>query len=204
MLRKGVLWFVYAILIPVTCVFAEVEEQSSSTSGHEDHVNIFAGDLGTAVWTLLLFIILLLILKKWAWGPILSSLQKREDYIRRSIEDAEKSREEAQQALDEYQRQLSQARLEAKAIMEEGRQDAIQLAGEFKHQAETEAHKIRQQAQRDIALAKNQALRDIFQQSSELATDMAARIIGKTLNPDDHRALLQESINRLQQETSKK
>lgn len=166
--------------------------------GHEGESNIFAGNLGTSIITIAIFLVLLFILGRYAWRPILSGLQKREEHIRKSIEDAEKAQADAERALKEYQQKLNQANKEAEAVLEKGRKDAIKLADELKQKAQEEAGNLRQQAQADIEAAKDQALQDIYQQSADLATDLAGRIIGKSLSPDDHRALLQESLSKLQ------
>ena len=151
----------------------------------------------TSIFALIVFALLLAILAKYAWGPILASLQKREDHIRQSIENAEKAREDAEKALQDYQEQLAQARAESQAIIDKGRSDATQLAVTLKNQAKNEAQSLRDRAQQDIASAKNQALREIYDQVTNLATDMAGRIVQKSLTADDHRQLLQESLDKL-------
>ena len=199
MLRQGLICLFCIVMIPAGLLPASdgTDAHGGDAGGEPD---IFSGNLGTAVFTIAIFIVLLLVLGKWAWGPILSGLQSREEYIRESIKKAEDARSDAEQALAEYKDQLARAQAEAEAIIDKGRSEAISLAQEFKQSAEEESQSLRSQAERDISSAKDQALKEIYQQSTELATEMAGRIIGKSLSPDDHRELLQESLNKLQQD----
>ncbi len=169
----------------------------------EESPGIFSGTWGTVILTLAIFVVLLVVLGKWAWGPILSGLQKREEHIRRSIEEAEQARTEAETALQEYKEQLAQARSEAQGIIDQGRSEAVTLADELKQNAQKEAQKLRAQAQRDIQSAKDEALRDLCDQTCELATDIAGKIIQRNLDAQDHRDLLAEALNQLQTDSDR-
>ncbi len=176
----------------------EPGEHDAHGDEHGERSDIFSGNIGTSIITIGIFLVLLFILGKYAWGPILTGLQKREEHIRKSIEDAEKAKADADQALLEYQRKLAAANRDAEAILEKGRKDAVRLAEEFKQSAQEEARQLRQRVQADIEAAREQALQEIYRQSTELATELAGQIIGRTLNAEDHRDLLQESLNKLQ------
>lgn len=202
MLRQGFILLLCFMLIPAGMVWA-ADSHSGVPDEHGSGPDIFSGSLGTAVFTIAVFIVLLIILGKWAWGPILAGLQKREESIRNSIEEAQKAREEADEALAEYRAQLAQAQQESQSIIENGRDEALQLAEQFRDKAQQEAQLISAKAERDIAAAKDQALKELYEQTTELATEMAAGIIGKTLTPDDHRELLRKSLNKLQDTTKK-
>jgi len=197
MLRQGFILLLCFMLIPVGMVWA-ADSHSGTPDEHGSGPDIFSGDLGTAVFTIAIFIVLLVILGKWAWGPILTGLQKREEHIRDSIEEAQKAHDEADEALAKYKAQLAKAQQESQSIIEKGRDEALLLAEQFRDKAQQDAQLISTKAQRDIASAKDQALKELYEQTTELATEMAAGIIGKTLTPDDHRELLQESLNKLQ------
>lgn len=170
-----------------------------SPAGGEGGINIFAGGWGMAIWTLLFFGILLFVLRKWAWGPILSGLQKREEHIRKTIEEAEHARKQAEESLKQYQEQMAAAKKEAEAIMSQGRQDAEKLSQQMKEAAQQEAWSLRQQATRDIESARDQALRSLQQQTVDLAKEMAGRILERNLTVDDHQKLLQESLSQMGQ-----
>jgi len=187
MIRRSLIWFVCIGLVLAVPVWAS-----------EESPDIFSGTWGTAILTLAIFIVLLAVLGKWAWGPLLSGLQKREEHIRRSIEEAEQARADGEKALQEYKEQLAQAQSESQVIIELGRSEAVKLADELKQNAQEEARKLRNQAQRDINSAKDEALRELCDQTCELATDIAGKIIQRSLDAKDHRDLLADALNKMQ------
>ena len=171
-----------------TAVFAE-EAHGSAAS------NPFAGDIGNALWTVVIFVIVLVVLGKFAWGPILGALQKREDFIRDSLAKAKTDREEAQRVLKEYSDRINAARTEASAIVDEGRRDAEVLKRQIEDHAKQEAQAMIERAKREIGIARDTAVKDLYTLSARVATDMAGRIIRKELNAKEHERLISESID---------
>ncbi len=197
MLRHALTYLISAFLIHATPAIALASDKAHGDgAGHDP--SIFEGGSFESIFAVVLFLLLLLVLGKFAWGPILSGLQKREEYIRQSIEDADKAKADAEASLKDYQEKLAQSQQEARDILEKGRADANKLADELKKNAQEEAGNIRAQTQRDIEQAKKQAISEIHEQVAVLATNLAGKIIGKTLNLDDQKELLQESLNQLQ------
>jgi F-type H+-transporting ATPase subunit b len=92
----------------------------------------FAGNVGNAVWTLAIFVIVVAILGKFAWGPVLSLLKQREEFIHKSLSDAKKDRDEAETRLKDYAAKLQSAQAEAVAVVERARQDAERLREELR------------------------------------------------------------------------
>ncbi|MBV8201378.1 MAG: F0F1 ATP synthase subunit B [Acidobacteria bacterium] len=156
--------------------------------------NVFAGDIGNALWTVIIFVLVLLVLGKFAWGPLLAGLQAREAYIRESLQTARRDREEAEARLNEYQEKLAAARTEATAIIEEGRRDAEAVKRRIEEQAKHESDKMIERARREIDAATTEATRQLYSLSAHLATELAGRIIGRELDPKDHERLIAESI----------
>jgi F-type H+-transporting ATPase subunit b len=159
--------------------------------------DIFAGDVGNAVWTLVIFLTVVLILGKFAWGPILKGLQARESYILESLEKAKGEREQADARLKEYEDKLAQARTEVTALVEEGRRDAEVVKKKILEEARQEADKERERTKREIQIATDTATKQLYSLAARLATDMAGRIIRKELTPQDHERLIAESIQEL-------
>ncbi|RME37603.1 MAG: ATP synthase F0 subunit B [Planctomycetota bacterium] len=157
----------------------------------------FAGDFGNALWTIVVFLVVLVVLGKFAWGPILGALQQREAFIRESLEEAQKQREEAEARLREYTAKIEAARAEASAIVEEGRRDAEALRAKIQADAKAEADAMLQRAKREIALATDSAVHELYALGAKLATGVASRIIRKELDPADHERLIAESIEEL-------
>jgi F-type H+-transporting ATPase subunit b len=156
--------------------------------------NVFAGDIGNALWTVVIFVLVLVVLGKFAWGPLLAGLQAREAYIRESLETARRDRTEAESRLREYEDKLAASRTEATAIIDEGRRDAEAVKRKIEEQAKEESAKMIERARREIDAAATEATRQLYALSAHLATELAARIIGRELDPKDHERLIEESI----------
>jgi F-type H+-transporting ATPase subunit b len=175
---------------PTLLAAAEAEHGESSN-------NLFAGDIGNAIWTVLIFLLVLAVLGKFAWGPILNGLQTRESFIREALEKAKNDRESAEARLREYESRLASARAEATAIVDEGRRDAEAVKRKIEEDARHEADRTVERAKREIQLATETATKDLYALSARLATDMAARVIGREIDVKDHERLIAESIQEL-------
>ncbi|HEY6356393.1 MAG TPA: F0F1 ATP synthase subunit B [Burkholderiaceae bacterium] len=156
--------------------------------------NVFAGDVGNALWTVVIFVLVLVVLGKFAWGPLLAGLQAREAYIREALETARRDRQEAESRLREYEEKLAASRTEATAIIDEGRRDAEAVKRKIEEHARQESAKMIERARREIDAAAAEATRQLYALSAHLATELAARIIGRELDAKDHERLIEESI----------
>ncbi|HEV2855588.1 MAG TPA: F0F1 ATP synthase subunit B [Thermoanaerobaculia bacterium] len=159
--------------------------------------NLFAGDVGNAIWTLLIFLLVVFVLGKFAWGPILNTLQTRENFIHEALAKAKRDRDEAEGRLREYEARLAAARGEATAIVDEGRRDAEVVKRRIEADAKAEGDKMIERARREIQIATDTATQDLYRLSARLATDLAARVIGRELTPQDHERLIAEAIDGL-------
>lgn len=157
----------------------------------------FAGDIGNALWTLVIFGLVVFVLGKFAWGPILNALQARETFIREALETAKRDRDEAELRRKEYEDRLAQARAEATAIVDEGRRDALVTRQRIEEEAQREADKRLERAKREIQIATETATKELYQLSTRLATEMAGKVIGRELSPQDHERLIAESLDGL-------
>jgi F-type H+-transporting ATPase subunit b len=159
--------------------------------------NPFAGDIGNALWTVIIFVLVLVVLGKYAWGPILSNLQAREKFIFESLEKAKRDRDEAEARLRQYEERLAASRAEASAIVDEGRRDADVVKRRIEEDARLEADRIIERARREIQIATDTATKELYTLSARLATEMATRIVGKQLTVQDQERLIAESIDAL-------
>ncbi len=164
-----------------------------------DQPTLFTGDLGNILWSLLTFFVVLVVLGKFAWRPILGALQKREDFIRDSLAAAKRDRDEAERRLKEYSEKIVAARAEATAIVEEGRRDAEVVKRRIEEDSKAESKAILDRAKREIAIATDTAVKELYTLSGKLATEVAGRILRRELNPREHERLITESINELQE-----
>jgi F-type H+-transporting ATPase subunit b len=162
-----------------------------------DQVSLFSGDLGNAVWTLLIFLLVILVLGKFAWGPILRVLNNREKFIRDSLTEAKREREEAKQTLADYTRKLDEAREEATAIVGEGRRDAEEVRKKILAEAKADSVAVTKRARREIEIARDDAVKQLHDQTVLLATSIAGKLVRKELNAGDHRELVDEALTEM-------
>jgi F-type H+-transporting ATPase subunit b len=141
----------------------------------------------TGTVTIVIFVVLVAVLGKYAWGPILKGLKDREDKIRKDLSDAEAARAKAQASLDEYNRQLATAEQKVRDMLSQATRDAENLATQIRARAQQEAEETKERAIKDIDAARDQALSDIYQQT-----------IRRNLNADDQRDLVNQSLQELQ------
>jgi len=184
-------------LVAVGVLFGTTVPLFASDGG--DQPTLFTGDLGNILWSLLTFFAVLVVLGKFAWRPILSALQKREDFIRESLAHAKRDRDEAERRLKEYSDKIVAVRSEAMAIVDKGRRDAEVVKHRIEEESKAEAKAILQRAKREIAIATDTAVKELYTLSGKLATELAGRILRKELNPHEHERLIAESINELQE-----
>ena len=147
-----------------------------------------------AIATFLVFLLLVAILTKFAWGPIVAGLARREETIASQMAEARQAAETARKQLAEYERKLAAATEEARAIMGQARQDAQTVKDNIVAEAQAAAQKERERAVADIASAKNDALREIAAKSVSTAVALAGNIIRREVKPEDHERLISESL----------
>lgn len=179
---------------------AGVAEQGEEVHGEP---NILAGDFGNIFFTLLIFLIVVFLLGKYAWKPVLNVLQERENTIRESLEHARREREEANRVLEKYTRQIEQARTEARGILDIGRRNAEEVRRRIQVEAREGAGQLVERAKREIRLATDAAKKEVYDLAAELAVDVAGRIIRKKLSAQDHKDLVAESLERMRAEDAK-
>jgi F-type H+-transporting ATPase subunit b len=182
-------------LFPLAALTLSALPALAAEGAGEAQPSLFAGDLGNSVWTILIFGLVLVILGKYAWGPILSTLQTRESFIHEALAKAKADRDAAEARLKQYEERLAGARAEATAIVEEGRRDAEVVKRKIEAAAKVEADKMIDRARREIQIATVTATRELYDLSARLATDMAARVIGRELSAKDHERLIAEAID---------
>ncbi len=176
---------------------AEEGHAATEAPGHAGNPNPMEVQPALSFWTLLVFVGLLLLLGKYAWGPLLQALSQREHHLQHVLEETERARGESESLLAEHRRQMDRAADEVRSILDKARQDAQATADKMIQQAQEEAEAARQRAQRDIATARDQALAEIWQKAAETAVLVAGRVLSTELSADDHRRLLDAAIREL-------
>ena len=145
-------------------------------------------------WEILSFAILFWVLYKYAFPPILETLETRERKIRESLDQAEQSRATAEQKLKEYETKLQHAAKEAEALMAEAKQKAQRLLDENQQRLRADSERIKEEATQDIERERRKAVEDIKGQTADLAILVAEKVIGRSLSDDDHRRFAQEAL----------
>jgi F-type H+-transporting ATPase subunit b len=150
--------------------------------------------LGLFVWQSLIFIGLLFLLRKYAWGPILNAVNERETSIKDALASAEAARSEMENLQSDNQRILKEARAEKEALLKEARVTRAELINSAKEEAQAEAEKILSQAQEAIQNEKRAALTELKEQVGSLAMGIAEKVLQKELENKDKQVQLIDQL----------
>jgi F-type H+-transporting ATPase subunit b len=156
------------------------------------------GTWWSALWVVIIFVILLAVLYPTAWKNVLAGLKAREERIRKDIADAEASRARAEATLKDYNGQLAAAEKRVQEMLSKAVIDGEKLATNIKMSAQKEAEEAKERATREIESAKNQALAEVYEQTANLATSVAEKILRRNLNADDQKDLVRTSLDQMQ------
>lgn len=150
--------------------------------------------LGLFIWQLILFVGLVLLLKKFAWGPILNAVNEREEGIKDALEEAENARKEIQNLTADNERILKEARSERDAMLKEAREMKESIITDAKEEAKAQASKVVEQAQATIQAEKHAAIADLKNQVAELSVGIAEKVIRAELTNKDKQIKLVEEM----------
>ena len=150
-----------------------------------------------AFWTVVNFILLLIVLRKFAWKPILTIIEKREAKIRDTLDRADKAQEEAEQKLQEYREMIEKGRKESLEIIEQGRQRAQKLHEEIVNKAAGESQAILDKAKNEIEIEREKALEEIKATVADISVSLASKMLEKSISSEDHRELINNAIKEL-------
>ena len=151
-------------------------------------------DPGLFIWTILTFLLLCFLLAKFAWKPLLSALESRENDIQSSIENAKKAKSELEQLNDESEKIIAEARSEAQEIRTEAKASAEKVKADIRSQAEEDVKKVKEEANAQIQVEKDKAISEIRQEVVTLTMSVAEKVIGKNLSVEDNQELIEKSI----------
>lgn len=152
-------------------------------------------DVDLAVWTLVTFVVFLFVLKKFAWGPIIEGLDKRESSVLDNIAGAESARIKAEKMLAEHAAKLDKVQEEVREILAGARRDAEHTKNEIMATAQKEADANRQRAVQEIQRARDQALDDLFNHMGRCVSEATEQVIGRALTGADNERLIEEALS---------
>ena len=151
----------------------------------------------TALWTVIIFVAMLILLRAKAWNPILEGLQKREATIRSSLEEAKHTRDQMAAMQAAMQKELAEAHQQIPILMEEARKKGEALAEQMRAKAAADIAAERERLRHELEIARDQAIKQMWEQSAQLASIIAAKVVGRSLSFDDHRRLLDEGLQEM-------
>src|SRR5438874_1408646 len=155
-------------------------------------------DPGLFIWTIVVFLVLLTLLAKFAWKPLLLALEARQDTITKALDDAQKAKVELERLNQESEAIIRRARGEADAIITSSRADAERLKEELRQKARTEAEGIVKNAERQIQLETARALQQIRHEAADLGVAIASKLIQRNITKEDNEKLIDEALKQLQ------
>ena len=154
-------------------------------------------DPGLFIWTIITFLVLLGLLAKFAWGPLLKALEERQETIRRSLDDADQAKQDLERLQKESAQIIAEARSEAQSIVVKSRAEAQTVRESLKQKAQEEGQVLIRSAQRQIELETARAVQQVRHEVVTLSLAVASKLIKKNLTPEDNDALIQDSLRQI-------
>jgi F-type H+-transporting ATPase subunit b len=155
-------------------------------------------DPGLYIWTIVTFVVLLALLAKFAWGPLLKALAERQESIRKSLDAAREAKQDVERLHAQSAQALAEARREAEGIIARTREDAARLREEMKQKAQAEAAGIVKNAERQIELETARALQQIRADAVNLSFAIAAKVLQHNISEADNQRLIEDTLKQLE------
>ncbi|MBI4266620.1 MAG: F0F1 ATP synthase subunit B [Acidobacteria bacterium] len=155
-------------------------------------------DPGLFIWTILTFLVLVALLARFAWRPLLAALERRQASIAKSLDDAQRAKQELERLQQESAQIVKAARVEAEAIVSRSRSDAEQLRDDIKQKSRAEAAAIVSNAERQIQLETARALQQIRREAADLSVAIASKILQRSVSKADHEGLIEETLKQVE------
>jgi F-type H+-transporting ATPase subunit b len=155
-------------------------------------------DPGLFIWTILTFLVLVGLLARFAWRPLMEALERRQATITKSLDDAQRARHELERLQRESAQMMATARAEAEALVSRSRSDAEALREELKQKARAEAAAIVKNAERQIQLETARAVQQIRQEAVDLSVAIASKILRRQVSKEDNEGLIEETLKQVE------
>ncbi|PYS55771.1 MAG: ATP synthase F0 subunit B [Acidobacteria bacterium] len=155
-------------------------------------------DPGLFIWTIVTFLVLLALLSKFAWRPLLQALESRQQAIKKSLDDADRAKQELERLQQESAQIIRQARLDGEAVIAQSRSDADRLRSELTQKAREEANTIIRRAEQQIQLETRQALQHIRHEAVDLSVMIASKLLERNVSKEDDQRLIEETLKQIE------
>jgi F-type H+-transporting ATPase subunit b len=155
-------------------------------------------DPGLYIWTIATFLVLVALLAKFAWRPLLQALEARQESIRKSLDDARQAKQELERLHTESAQILAEARRESEAIITRTRSDAARFRDELRQKAQPEATAIVKNAERQIEMETARALQQIRRDAVDLSVTIASKLLQRNVSKEDNERLIEETFRQVE------
>ncbi len=187
-------------VLPAFLVLAFSAAALAADPGHEvvGAIPTAAQGMWTAITALVVFAITAAFLQVFVWPKVTNALSDRENKIKDAIDEAEMARDQAKAALEQYEKNLAQARAEAQKMLDQAKTEQLAIGAELRARSEAELNQMREKAKRDIESAKASAVIELNEHAASMATEMARKILRREINAGDQSRLISESLAEMQ------
>lgn len=196
MRATNVIFCIAALCLLPVCAYA-------SDSPDQVEPGPFAGSLADAIYAVVAFVILLLILWWKAWKPMLTALRARQEYIEKQIADSEKTHQKAEELLAEYQAKLDRAEEKGQQIIAAHTKEAQSQSANIVAQAKERIEAIKAKAKDDIQTAQDAAQMELITKAGEIVTQLGSEILGRSITDEDNQKLMDQAIQELKNQENK-
>ena len=155
-------------------------------------------DPGLYIWTIATFLILLWLLAKFAWRPLLEALERRQETIRKSLDDAHQAKQDLERLNAESRKILTEARVQAEQILSQTRSDATRLRDELKQKAQAEAAGVMKNAERQIEMETARAIQQIRNEAVDISIAIASKLLERNVTREDNERLIEETFKQIE------
>ena len=186
--------FAALLLIPSAVAIAE-------SGGGEEELSPFSGSLADAVWSLVTFLVLIFALWKLVWKKMLDSLTARQEYIAMQISDAEETKKDATDVLNDYRGKLAKVNEEGMGIIKSHTSKAEKQAKEMMEEAKIDIEQMRERVKAETEHLHRQARQQLVIEAGSMVLELGKEILGREINHEDNQRLIDQAVERLKQET---
>jgi F-type H+-transporting ATPase subunit b len=155
-------------------------------------------DPGLYIWTIATFLILLWLLAKFAWRPLLAALEQRQETIRKSLDDAQQAKQDLERLNADSRKILNEARVQAEQILSQTRTDASRLRDELKQKAQSEAAGVIKNAERQIEMETARAIQQIRNEAVDISIAIASKVLERNVTREDNERLIEETFKQIE------
>jgi F-type H+-transporting ATPase subunit b len=179
-------------------ILAVLQEHAPAAAEHAESPNVFALTANVSFWTVIIFLILLAVLAKFAFPPILGYAAAREKRIQETIDEAARQREKTQKLLEEQRQLLSQARSDAQGLIADAQKDAERVRRDTLERARVEQEELLARAKREIEDERARAIESLRREAVDLAVAAASKLVEKRLDAQEDRRIVSDFLSQVE------